>query len=100
MWNTEFAKKIPVSVSVGGTHVAGITSSYRLFTWGLGSTGQLGVVQLATQSSPAFVKSIVESYTTISSGGSHTVALRADQALIGWGLNTSGQAGVLSWENF
>jgi alpha-tubulin suppressor-like RCC1 family protein len=53
-----------------------------LYVWGNNSNGQLGLI-FPTQS-----------WTQVSAGYSHLMAIRSDGALFGWGGNTSGQLGL------
>ena len=55
-----------------------VAASGRLWAWGLGTTGQLG---------------INESIAQVSSGGNHQVAITSDGRLFAWGLNSVGQLG-------
>jgi alpha-tubulin suppressor-like RCC1 family protein len=74
------------AISAGMFHTAGTilsgTDNY-LFVWGRAAEGQLGTTYGMT----------TQSWTTVASGASHTVAIRSDGLLFAWGLNTSGQLG-------
>lgn len=72
------------TISAGGTHTAAIrTDNSRIYTWGLNSSGQLG---LNTAYSGSY-------WTQISEGQYHTLAIRSDGALFVWGRNQYGQLG-------
>ena len=80
------------AISAGGGHMLAISTTNKLWAWGLGAQGQLGFTATASNnSSPVQVGT--SSWTKISAGGSHSVAIRSDGALFGWGLNASGQVG-------
>jgi len=68
-----------------------IDSDYKLFAWGLNSSGQLGDNSRVNKSSPVQIGS--DSWITISSAGSHVAAIRSDGALFTWGTSTSGAIG-------
>ena len=89
-----------VSASLYGTHVLGITSTGALFAWGDNRYNQLGQNEfiVAPRSSPVQVGS--SSWTKVSAGGQHSLAIRNDGALFGWGRNGQGQVTqniALSW---
>jgi len=87
------------------------TSNNTLFTWGAGTTGQLGDNSITGKSAPTTtgVGSIwsvqeklfsspvqvgtAKSWSLISAGSVHTVAMATDYSLWAWGQNTAGQAG-------
>ena len=82
--------------------LGGNPASYNLYAWGVNTSGQLGLALGSVQYSPTnaidlgvvpFV-GVLDSWKAISSGGSHTVAIRSsDSSLWAWGYNTSGQLG-------
>ena len=83
------------SVSAGSTHTAAIRSDGLLFTWGLGSSGRLGLGTLGgttNRSSPTQVGT--SSWTQVSAGATHTAAIRSDNKLFTWGAGSSGRLGV------
>ena len=105
--NRNFLKRIKVisnpsaintTISSGASHSAAIIDNF-LYTWGLGTSAQLGDGSLNTKSTPTLIPlnipySTQTSWKMISSGLTHTVAIRAsDSSLWAWGLNTSGQLG-------
>ncbi|MER5641019.1 hypothetical protein ABT095_29220 [Kitasatospora sp. NPDC002227] len=68
--------------------------------WGKGNNGQLGDgTTIAFRTTPdracgsAPCTGPLQNVISISSGGLHTLALRADGTVVGWGLNASGQLG-------
>jgi len=94
-----------VASSLVSGWVIGTTSDKTAYGWGANGSGQLGNNTTITRSSPTLVaSSIVGNYSVpiqvgtlswnaISTGGTHTIALRSDNLLFAWGLNTSGQLG-------
>ncbi len=78
-------------VKAGASHTIAINADGSLFTFGLGTSGQLGVNDVVSRSSPTKIGSY--SWTTISGGTNTTMAIRLDQTLFVWGLNSSAQLG-------
>ena len=80
-----------LSINEDGTLSAGITTTGALYTWGLGTSGQLGDNTIVSKSSPVKIGS--SSWSVVSTGFSHIAAIDSTGALYAWGLNTSGQLG-------
>ncbi|XP_078162404.1 regulator of chromosome condensation (RCC1) family with FYVE zinc finger domain-containing protein isoform X3 [Carex rostrata] len=69
---TEFVKEI----ASGSFHVAILTSNGRIFTWGKGSDGQLGLGDLTDRSAPAFVDTLEDrKVESIACGSNFTAAV-------------------------
>jgi len=81
------------TLSAGELHTALTFSDGRLFTFGSNNTGQLGDGTTINRSSPVLVGSIANSWTTVSSGLSYTIALRNNNSMWSWGQNTLYQLG-------
>jgi len=79
------------AVAAGGTHAVAIRSDNLLFTWGLGTSGQLGDSTLVSKSSPVQIGS--SSWTAVAAGDRHSVAIRSDNLLFAWGYNSLGSLG-------
>ena len=62
-----------------------------LWTAGINTFGQIGDNTIVNKS--AFTKIGTHSWREISAGASHTIALRSDNILFGWGDNSAGQLG-------
>jgi alpha-tubulin suppressor-like RCC1 family protein len=86
-----------VAGGFGGTHFAAVRSDGRLYTWGNNASGQLGVLDTITRSSPVLVGT--RSWTTVGVGDSHTLAVRSDGLTFAWGTNSAGQLGNLTTVN-
>ena len=80
------------NISVGNSHAAAIRSDGTLWAWGLNSTGQLGVGDLVSRSSPVQVG--FNSWISVSAGNGYTVGITNDYTLKGTGTNTNGQLGT------
>ena len=64
-----------------------------LFTWGLGTTGQLGDNTVANKSNPIQTVTGGINWKQVSSGSTHTAAMKTDGTLWTWGVGTAGQLG-------
>ena len=74
-----------------------LTSTGILYGWGLNTSGQAGINSLTTVSSPVLVSGpATTSWSSISAGDYHSLAITSTGILYGWGLNTSGQVGINS----
>lgn len=80
-------------VAAGGINSYGIRSDGTLWAWGANGDGQLGRNNTLSQGSPVQVGTRSD-WTQVKSGtGNSVLAIRSDNTLWGWGLNTSGQLG-------
>jgi alpha-tubulin suppressor-like RCC1 family protein len=96
--------------TLGANGGLGITTVGALFTWGVGTAGQIGDNTTVTKSAPTAiaytwtalnidvvaspVQITTSSFTQVSAGNNHSMALRiTDGALFTWGMNTAGQLG-------
>ena len=80
------------SVAAGDTHSLGIQKdTQNLYGWGGNSSGQVGNAGLVDISAPAKLGS--STWSSVSAGSLHSVAIRADGSLYSWGNNASGQLG-------
>jgi alpha-tubulin suppressor-like RCC1 family protein len=73
-------------------HILGTKTDSSLWTWGLGTTGQLGLNDLVSRSSPTQIGT--SSWSIISAGLSYSVGITNDNSLYAWGFNSSGQLGL------
>jgi alpha-tubulin suppressor-like RCC1 family protein len=80
-------------VSSGSGHVAAIKTDGTLWTWGIGGNGILGTNDTTTRSTPVTTFAGGTNWKQVSSGGSHTAAIKTDGTLWTWGLGTSGRLG-------
>jgi cysteine-rich repeat protein len=82
------------SISAGQSHTCAIKFDGSLWCWGDNSSGQLGTSSAIGSSVPTLVASLVETWTMVASGISHTCAIATDGSLWCWGDNTNGQLGL------
>nr|CAB3265496.1 RCC1 domain-containing protein 1 [Phallusia mammillata] len=92
---SELHFQLPVKkLSCGKDHQAIVTESGQVFTWGIGSRGQLGNGGLMTLESPTLVEALDGvRVIDICCGGWHTLALAESKDVYSWGWNESGQTG-------
>lgn len=87
-----------VSVSLGGSHSALLTSNGRVFTWGKNNFGQLGDGTVIDKLSPIDITNkfsllVDEKIISITLGDNHSSALTSNGRLFIWGSNEYGQIG-------
>ena len=83
-------------VPAGASGGMGITSNGQLYTWGIGTDGQIGDGNMTTMSTPVFIRSMDDFWTSTGIGSvnaGHIAGIRSDNTLWLWGLGTSGQLG-------
>lgn len=85
-------------VSCGEYHTAAISENGEVYTWGLGSMGQLGHCSLQSGEKELLPRRVVALDGTIikyvSCGGVHTCAVTEKGALYAWGGGQVGQLGL------
>jgi alpha-tubulin suppressor-like RCC1 family protein len=86
-------------VSSGGAHTAAIKTDGTLWTWGLGTNGQLGNVTIASASTPVTTFSGGTNWKQVTCGGYHTAAIKTDGTLWTWGYARFGRLGNASTTN-
>jgi alpha-tubulin suppressor-like RCC1 family protein len=101
--NTITKKSSPVQTVAGGTnwkqvacgrwHTAAIKSDGTLWGWGRNNGGPLGDNTITTKSSPVQTIAGGTNWKHVSCGGEHTVAVKTDGTLWGWGYCGYGQLG-------
>jgi alpha-tubulin suppressor-like RCC1 family protein len=81
-------------VSAGGSFCAAIKTTGTLWSWGLNSSGQLGLNIATTirRSSPVQVGALTD-WSQVSSGETQCVAIKTNGTLWSWGGNSSGELG-------
>jgi len=79
-------------VAAGGAHSLAVAEGGKLYSWGWGRHGQLGLGDQGTQLSPRHVESI-EGVVQVAAGKAHSLALCSDGAVYSFGRATAGQCG-------
>ena len=104
--NTTTNKSTPVTTFAGGTnwkqvssgffHISAIKTDGTLWTWGYGGYGRLGDNATTNRSTPVTTFAGGTNWKQVSSGGSHTAAIKTDGTLWTWGAGNNGQLGRLN----
>jgi alpha-tubulin suppressor-like RCC1 family protein len=81
-------------VSSGNSHTSAIKTDGTLWTWGLGSNGQLGTNDTINRSTPVTTFAGGTNWKQVSSGSSHTAAIKTDGTLWTWGNGSNGRLGT------
>ncbi|XP_043720605.1 ultraviolet-B receptor UVR8-like isoform X4 [Telopea speciosissima] len=76
-------------IAAGAEHTAAVTEDGKLYGWGWGRYGNLGLGDRNDRLIPQHVSAV-----DISGGWRHTMAVTSDGRLYGWGWNKFGQVGV------
>ncbi|XP_072481567.1 probable E3 ubiquitin-protein ligase HERC6 [Notamacropus eugenii] len=89
-----------VLVSCGKEHSLAVCKTGKVFSWGSGSEGQLGIGKI---NKPSFIPKEIKDLSSVkiiqvSCGHYHSIALAQDGAVFSWGKNNYGQLGL--GENF
>jgi len=99
--NTRVAKSSPVQTISGGTNwkqvsinkngAAAIKTDATLWGWGSGFAGKLGEGFVVNRSSPVQTMAGGTNWKQVACGYYHTIAIKTDGTLWGWGSNTLGE---------
>lgn len=82
------------AVSAGGSHTAALTTSGEARAWGWNGDGQLGDGSGSSSTVPTAVAApAATTFSAISAGSGHTLALTDAGTAYGWGYNPFGQVG-------
>ncbi|KAL5725775.1 HECT-type E3 ubiquitin transferase [Ranunculus cassubicifolius] len=85
-------------VSCGEYHTAAISENGEVYTWGLGTMGQLGHCSLQYGDKELLPRRVVAldgiDMKTVACGGVHTCVVTPDGALYAWGGGQAGQLGL------
>ncbi|XP_014241643.1 ultraviolet-B receptor UVR8 [Cimex lectularius] len=81
-------------IACGLEHAVALSEDGRVFTWGCGTRGQLGLGNLENCKQPTEVEALTGlKVSCISAGGWHSAAVTADGDVYTWGWNKEGQLG-------
>jgi alpha-tubulin suppressor-like RCC1 family protein len=81
------------TLSAGNVHTAAIKTDGTLWTWGLGTSGQLGNRAITNISTPITTFAGGTNWKQVSSGNAHTAAIKTDGTLWTWGAGSTGRLG-------
>jgi alpha-tubulin suppressor-like RCC1 family protein len=85
-------------VAAGGDHTCAFDVSGRMFCWGLGGNGRLGIGVMDTVAVLPTPVTNSSAFFSVDAGGGHVCAVAAGGALYCWGLANEGQVGNRSSE--
>ena len=101
--NSTTNRSTPVTTFAGGTNWKQVSSGYAfcaaiktdgtLWTWGRGTSGQLGNAVTTNASTPVTTFAGGTNWKQVSAGGAFTAAIKTDGTLWTWGTGGSGQLG-------
>ena len=80
------------AVVAGHDHALAITTKGKVYAWGVGGNGQLGLGDYQARMVPTAV-TLPGPAVQVAAGWGHSLALLADGRIFSWGVNTSGQLG-------
>ena len=81
------------SITAGGIHTCALTSNGEALCWGENRDGQSGDGPFTARLLPTSVVGLAAGVRVISAGWKHTCAILADESIMCWGENGSGQLG-------
>jgi len=81
------------TVTAGGAHTCAIWGNNTLYCWGSDASGQVGNGGTTSTPRPSPTRISTAAWSSVSAGGSHTCAIRANGLLGCWGSDSSGQLG-------
>jgi len=81
-------------VSCGSIHTAAIKTDGSLWVWGDGASGRLGTNNTVDKYTPVTTFAGGNDWKQVSSGVDHTMAIKTDGTLWGWGYGFSGKLGT------
>jgi len=94
------------SVSAGGNHSLALKTDGTVWSWGYNWYGQLGDGTATYRETPVQVRTNTTSpatyltgITSVTAGGSHSLAVKDDGTVWAWGNNNFGQLGDGGWAN-
>lgn len=83
-----------ISNDVGSGHTLGLKFDGSVWTWGIGSSGELGDNTTNNRSSPISILNGGLKFVSIAVGNGSSYALATDGSVWAWGSNITGQLGI------
>jgi alpha-tubulin suppressor-like RCC1 family protein len=84
-----------IDMACGDAFSIAVTEEGIVYTWGAGSSGQLGNGQTANSNVPVKVQGVLnlKKIILVAAGSTHALALSDDSVLFSWGSSSNGQLG-------
>jgi alpha-tubulin suppressor-like RCC1 family protein len=82
-----------IQVSLGTVHSLGLRSNGTAWGWGGNGVGSLGDGTAVTKSSPVSVVGGFTDWVKVNAGGYHSLGIRGNGSIWGWGSSPNGQIG-------
>lgn len=82
-----------VEISAGASFTCARTSAGAIWCWGLNANGQLGNGSTTNSLQAVMAEGLAQDAIALSLGNSHACAVRRDNKVLCWGINTNGQLG-------
>ena len=87
-----------VAIAAGSSHTLAVLSTGQVRSWGLNLSGELGCTGCPTSAAAPVTVVLatggaVTGVTSVAAGNGHSMALRSDGTVLGWGANSSGSVG-------
>ncbi len=84
-----------IAITAGGNHALALKSDGSVLAWGNNGSGQLGDGSFNSRTAPVQVAGLGpgSGVIAIAAGDSHSLALKSDGTVVGWGANFTGQLG-------
>ena len=83
-----------IDASAGESHSAAVTKSLKVYTWGNGVFGRLGLGFDTQEESPKHVEDLDVPVVQVSCGAFHTLVLTQDRNIVSFGQNKYGKLGI------
>lgn len=84
-----------IDVSCGLGHALFLIDTGRVFAWGNGGNGRLGLGNTTDRTDSCLITALAhEKVVSVQCGASHSLALTDAGTIYTWGKNTQGQCGV------
>ncbi len=92
------SKKTFCKIGVGGGNdfLLAIDNTGQVWAWGNNNNGQLGDNSVISRRTPVSIQGSKKTFSSITIGAKHTIAIDNNYVLWGWGYNFYGQLGVNS----
>lgn len=76
-----------------------IQPNKKLYSWGLGTFGRLGLGDISTRSAPTQIGAATD-WELVGAGATNAFAIKTAGSLWMWGRNTNGQLGIGTISNY